>query len=145
MENISENKKQVMVAIALVRNSDGKFLLQKRLDPLIPEANEKWEFPGGRIEYGENPEETVKREFVEEVGCDIKIKKLIPLVQSSVWARSDSKEQQAIIICYEAEIISGAPSAQDQKVAEVAWFSREELKGLDTLRGINKFIDLVND
>ena len=145
MEKISENKKQLMVAIVLVRNNEGKFFLQKRLDPLIPEANEKWEFPGGRIEYGENPEETAIREFREEVGCEIKIKKLIPLIQSSVWARSDNKEQQAIIICYEAEIISGVPSAQDRKVAEVGWFSRDELKSLDTLRGINKFIALVND
>lgn len=145
MENISENKKQVMVAIALVRNSDGKFFLQKRLDPLIPEADEKWEFPGGRIEFGENPEETARREFREEVGCEIKVKRLIPLIQSSVWSRIDNKEQQAIIICYEAEIVSGVPSAQDRKVAEVGWFSRDELKSLDILQGINKFIDLVND
>ena len=118
-------------------------LLRKRLDPLIPEADEKWELPGGRVEYGENPEETAKREFIEEVGCEIRIKKLIPFAQSSVWARTDSKEQQVIVLCYEAEIINGTPSVQDKKVAEVAWFSKEEILSLDILRGINKFIELV--
>lgn len=142
MENIIE-KRQVVVSIGLARDSEGKILLQKRLDPLIPEAHEKWEFPGGRIEYGESPEETVVREFMEETGCVVKVKRLLPSVQSTIWFRSDSKEQQGIIICYEVELVSGVPVARDKKVAEVAWFSKEEILSLDTLRGINKFIELV--
>ena len=143
MENIIADKRQVIVAIGIAKNSDGKILLQKRLDPLIPEAHEKWEFPGGRIEYGEHPEETAIREFMEETGCEINVKKLIPLVQSTIWARSDGGEQQGIIFCYEVEIINGAPQALDRKVAEVGWFSKEEIKHMNTLRGIVDFIGLL--
>lgn len=143
-ENISENKKQVFIAIGAVRNSEGKILLQKRLDPLFPEAHEKWEFPGGRIEFGERPEETVKREFREETGCEVLVKKILPLVQSTVWTRSDKGEQQGIICCYEAELIQGTPQALDRKVAEVGWFTKEETKNLEILRGVKEFIELLD-
>lgn len=143
MENIVENKKQLIVVIGLAKNNEGKILLQKRIDPLIIGANEKWELPGGRIDYGETPEETVCREFIEETGCEIKIKRLLPFAQSSVWKRTDGGEQQVIVICYEAEIISGEPRPQDRKVLEIKWFSKEEILNLDTLRGINKFIELA--
>lgn len=144
MENISENKRQITVAIALIKNDQGRILLQKRLDPMILGAHEKWEFPGGRIDYGEAPEEAVVRECLEEIGCEIKIKRLVPKVQSAVWVRTDEKEQQVIILCYEAEIINGTPTPLDKKVSEVRWFFKDEIKGLDLLKGIGEFIELAN-
>jgi 8-oxo-dGTP diphosphatase len=144
MESFPENKRQITVAIALIKDGEGRILLQQRLDPLIPDAHEKWEFPGGRIDYGESPEDTVIRECQEEIGCQIKINKLSPKVQSSVWGRADSKEQHVIILCYEAEIINGTPTPMDKKVSEVRWFFEDEIVGLDLLRGIREFINYSN-
>ena len=59
------------MVIGLIKNQCGNILLQKRIDALIPAANEKWEFPGGRVEFGELPEEALVREAREEVGCTI--------------------------------------------------------------------------
>jgi len=42
---------QLVVVIGLVRNNEGKILLQKRVDPGAPEADGKWEFPGGKIKF----------------------------------------------------------------------------------------------
>jgi 8-oxo-dGTP diphosphatase len=123
-------------------NSEGKILLQKRLDPLIPDAHEKWEFPGGRIEYGESPENTLLRECREETGCTIKIIRLMPSIQSTEWKRTDGKEQHVLIVCYEAEFINGEPRSTDKKVAEVKWFTRKDISGIDTLRGIKEFVEL---
>ena len=47
-----EEKKQFAVVIALVRDKEGKILLQKRVDSLIPDADGTWELPGGKIDYG---------------------------------------------------------------------------------------------
>lgn len=135
-----ENKRQIIVVIGLIRNPEGKILLQKRLDPFIPDAHEKWEFPGGRIEYGESPEDTLRRECREEIGCEIDIKKLIPSIQSAVWIRTDDREQHVLVVCYEAELISGEPQSLDKKVAEVKWFTRGDIQELDTLKGIKDFV-----
>ncbi|MDP3836935.1 MAG: NUDIX domain-containing protein [bacterium] len=83
-----KEEKQLIVTLALIKNAEGKILLQKRLDKIIPKANEKWEFPGGRIDFGESPEQTVIRECLEEKSCEIKIIKLLPLVQSRLWETS---------------------------------------------------------
>ena len=53
---------------------EGKVLLVKRKkeEKFLPEH---FEMPGGKVDFGEDPKESLKREFKEEVGMDIKIKK----------------------------------------------------------------------
>ena len=137
-----ESKRQLIVAIGLARDAQGKTLLQKRVDPLIPTADGKWEFPGGRVDFGESPEETIKREFVEEVGCEIEIVRLLPSVQSTIWKRSDGDSQHVLVVCYEVRLARGLPRPVDKKVSEVGWFSPEEIGKLDTLSGIRELVAL---
>lgn len=136
-------KRQITVVIGLIKNKKGEILLQKRIDPLIPAAHDKWEFPGGRIDFGESPEEALIRETHEEVGCDIRIQRLMPLVQSPVWERTDGKIQQVFVVCYEAKYLDGELKSDDPKVAEIAWFSKGEALRLDLLKGIREFIELT--
>jgi 8-oxo-dGTP pyrophosphatase MutT (NUDIX family) len=56
------------VAGILIRN--GKVLLQK------PTNDTGYAFPGGHVEFGETNEETLIREFKEEIGADIKVKEI---------------------------------------------------------------------
>ncbi|MFA6552360.1 MAG: NUDIX domain-containing protein [Candidatus Paceibacterota bacterium] len=142
MENNKE-KRQIMVAIGAIRDNQGRILLQKRIDPLIPDAHEKWEFPGGRIDFGETPEDALLREVKEEVDCEVKILRLLPSVQSAVWTRTDGKIQHVLISCFEAELLSGTPKPADKKVSEVRWYKKEEIDALDTLKGIKDFIKLL--
>lgn len=139
------NKRQLVVAIALVRNSEGKILLQKRVDPKIIGADGKWEFPGGRVDYDENPLETARRECYEEVGCEVTIKRLLPLVRSKVWQRTDGNEQHVLVFCYETEWLKGTPTLCDPMVSEVGWFSIDEISSLDMLEGIAEFIEIANE
>lgn len=137
------SKKQITVVVGLIKNQQNQILLQKRVDVLIPLADGKWELPGGKINYGESPTEALSRECQEEIACDIKIKRMIPLVQSNIWSRADGGEQQALVICYEAKLINGQAKANDKKVSAVGWFSKEDIDNLDTLIGIKDFIKLL--
>ncbi len=63
----------VSVAIFLKKNSnDYEVLMQLRRDN-NQELNNKWEFPGGKIENNESPIEAIKREILEELGVDIEL------------------------------------------------------------------------
>ncbi|MFZ2188960.1 MAG: NUDIX hydrolase [Candidatus Moraniibacteriota bacterium] len=139
-----ENRRQLTVVIALVKDENGNILLQKRVDLMIPSADGKWEFPGGRIDYGESPENAIKRECLEEIGCEIEVEELLPLVQSTIWERADGDSQHVLVFCYRARLKRGAPNPLDKKVSEVGWFSSEDIVGLDTLSGIKELIELSN-
>ncbi|KFC07680.1 MutT family mutator protein [Trabulsiella guamensis ATCC 49490] len=60
--------KKLQIAVGIIRNPQGEiFITQRAADAHM--AN-KWEFPGGKIEEGETPEQAVVRELAEEVGID---------------------------------------------------------------------------
>lgn len=61
------NKQVRLVAAALIVRGEEVLVCQRRPDQ--PMAL-KWEFPGGKIEAGESPEEALKRELDEELGID---------------------------------------------------------------------------
>ncbi len=71
----------VLVAACALIDADGRVLLAQR-----PEGKQMaglWEFPGGKVEAGERPEDTVIREMKEELGVTIKEACLAPFVFAS--------------------------------------------------------------
>lgn len=101
----------VLVAACALIDVDGRVLLAQR-----PEGKAMaglWEFPGGKIENGERPEETVIRELDEELGVETNAACLAPLTFAShsyedfhllmplfvcrrFWGVATAKEHQAI-------------------------------------------------
>ena len=79
---------RVHVAVAVICNADGNILIAKR--PEGVHQGGLWEFPGGKVEAGENLENALKRELFEELG--IELKACEPLIEihhnypdKSVW------------------------------------------------------------
>lgn len=73
--------KTILVAACALIDSDGRVLLAQR-----PEAKVMaglWEFPGGKVEAGERPEESLIRELNEELGIVVKEECLAPLTFAS--------------------------------------------------------------
>ena len=73
--------KLVLVAAAALVDPDGRVLITRR-----PEGKSMaglWEFPGGKVEPGETPEETLIRELKEELDIDTSVSCLAPLTFAS--------------------------------------------------------------
>jgi len=74
-------RKILLVAACALLDQDGRILLAQR-----PEGKSLaglWEFPGGKVEQGETPEETLVRELEEELGVSTKVACLAPLTFAS--------------------------------------------------------------
>lgn len=78
---IEAPKPILLVAACALVDADGRVLITQR-----PEGKQLaglWEFPGGKVEPGETPEEAVIRELREEIGVETKIACLAPLTFAS--------------------------------------------------------------
>ena len=73
--------KLVLVAACALVDADGRVLLTER--PAGKSMAGLWEFPGGKIETGERPEETLIRELKEELGIVVRKPCLAPLTFAS--------------------------------------------------------------
>lgn len=65
----SERVKSVLIAAGIIRNSAGEIFITQR--PADTHMAGKWEFPGGKLEEGEAPEQALERELQEEIGIQI--------------------------------------------------------------------------
>jgi 8-oxo-dGTP diphosphatase len=71
----------ILVAACALVDADGRVLVAER--PAGKSMAGMWEFPGGKVEPGETPEETVIRELAEELGVETKGSCLAPLTFAS--------------------------------------------------------------
>jgi 8-oxo-dGTP diphosphatase len=117
------NTRLVLVAACALVDADGRVLLARR-PPGKPMAG-LWEFPGGKVEQGERPEETLIRELKEELGIDVREPCLAPLTFAS-HAYPDFHLLMPLYVCRRWE---GTVSPQEGQ--ELAWVRPNKLRGYE--------------
>ena len=78
-----------------------------------------WEFPGGKIEAGETPQEALKREIMEELDTEIKVGDLIDTIEY------DYPTFHLSMDCFWAEVIAGHLELKEAETAK--WLTRNQL------------------
>ena len=84
-----------------------------------------WEFPGGKIEEGETPQEALVREIREELGADIKVYDLIDVIDY------DYEAFHLHMNCYWATLSGGELKLLEHEAAR--WLGRADLHSVDWL------------
>ncbi len=125
-------KGPVLVAAAVVSNSAGEVLIARR-PTTHAVAGGEWEFPGGKVEAGEDPRSAVRREISEELGLDIGVGELVD-VASHVYSLASGENLHIVLIAYHCHLMGGELRLND--VAEVAWISRSEFVAVLSERAI---------
>jgi ADP-ribose pyrophosphatase YjhB (NUDIX family) len=95
-----------------------------------------WAVLGGAVELGESPAETAIREAREEIGAEVRLKRLLGVLGGPDYEVTYPNGDRAAYVTavYEAEIISGVPAVADDELSDVAWFSSSELGQLTLSR-----------
>jgi 8-oxo-dGTP diphosphatase len=110
----------VLVAACALIDADGRVLLAER--PAGRQMAGLWEFPGGKVEAGERPEETLIRELKEELGISVEEACLAPLTFAS-HAYPEFHLLMPLFVCRRWEGIVTAQEGQ-----KLAWVRPNRLR-----------------
>lgn len=111
----------IKVVAAILRDSD-KILIARKAKGKPLEG--LWEFPGGKIEFGETPEESLVRELMEEMDIKVKVNEYIG---ESIYDYGNGKVIS--LLGYSAEIVEGDIKLTDHDRYE--WVTLEEVNKYD--------------
>lgn len=123
--------KIIEVVAAIIQDGDKILATQRGYG----EFKDGWEFPGGKIEEGETPNQALVREIREELDTIIEVGELLDTVQY------DYPGFHLIMHCYLCTIKSGNLVLKEHKAAK--WLTKEELDTVDWLPADIRLVDKI--
>lgn len=125
--------KTIEVVAAIIRDKD-RILATQRKDK---EFKGGWEFPGGKIEAGENHHQALIREIKEELDVIIDVKEHLIQIEYTY------PNFHLIMDCYWAELAEGTIELKEHQDAR--WIRKEELDSLDWLPADIEVVEKIKD
>ena len=125
--------KTVNVVAAVIRKDDTIFATQRGYG----EYKGGWEFPGGKIEAGETPEEALVREIKEELDTEIEVGEYLDIVEY------DYPTFHLSMRCYWCTVMSGALVLKEHEAAR--WLTKETLYSVNWLPADITIIDKIRE
>lgn len=114
--------KTINVVAAIIHDTQRRIFATQRG---YGEWKDWWEFPGGKIEDGEAPEEALKREIREELAAEIEVRQLFTTVEY------DYPKFHLTMHCYLCTLLSTTPQLLEHQDAR--WLAIEELNSVKWL------------
>ena len=112
-------KKELLIVTAAIIKQHGKYLITQR--PKGKHLAGKWEFPGGIVEFGEDPRKCLEREIKEELGIKIKAREVFGC-SSFIYDR----KRHIILLAFLCNFISG--KVRNIEIRDYRWVLPKEMK-----------------
>ena len=123
-------KKHIEVVAAVIRDEDGKILATQRGYGAMKDG---WEFPGGKMEPGETPQEALQREISEELAVTIEVDEFLCTVHYNY------PEFYLTMHCYWCHVVLGAVKLLEHEAAR--WLTMDQLNTVDWLPADQEVIE----
>lgn len=117
-----ENTRKRIEVVAAIILDEGKIFATQRG---YGEFKDGWEFPGGKVEQGETPEQALKREIREELDVEIEVGQLFDTVEY------DYPSFHLTMLCFFCTIKSGELVLKEHEAAK--WLDKESLNSVEWL------------
>ena len=117
---IIDPKQLIIVASVALINSDNQILIAQR--PKEKHLSGLWEFPGGKVEKNESPENTLIRELKEELNININQKCVAPLT----FSEFNYKEFNLLLLLYVCRRWDGDPESMENN--PIKWVKSNKLR-----------------
>lgn len=137
--NRTESQKIISAVLGLAVRQDGTFLLTQRHQPDTPLWDNKWNIPGGAIDWGEKPEDALVREFKEELSVVPAFLYPYPVPTTALWYGKDTgygTDAHVLLLCYAVDIgdqTIDLTQDPEQETCDWRWFTLQEAKEIETL------------
>ena len=125
--------KQIEVVAAIIHDDNGRIFATQRG---YGDYKDGWEFPGGKMEPGETPEDALKREIWEELETKIVVERLVQTVDY------DYPNFHLTMHCFLCSIESGSLILKEHEAAR--WLSKDQFDSVDWLPADRIVIDKLN-
>ncbi len=119
---LSKVMKRIEVVAAIIHDDQDRIFATQRG---YGDYKDWWEFPGGKMEAGETPEEALKREIWEELETRIVVERLVETVE---W---DYPQFHLTMHCYLCHVESGHLELKEHEAAK--WLHKDELESVNWL------------
>jgi 8-oxo-dGTP diphosphatase len=113
--------KSIVVSAAVIVERGRVLLTQRKAGAHLAGA---WEFPGGKVEAGEDPRAALRRELVEELGIDAEVGEIVDVT----FHRYDDAGKSVLLLFFEATRTASSPEPRAIDVAAFAWSGEGELE-----------------
>ena len=123
-------KKHIEVVAAVIRDEDGKILATQRGYGAMKDG---WEFPGGKMEPGETPQEALQREISEDLAVTIEVDEFLCTVHYNY------PEFYLTMHCYWCHVVQGAVKLLEHEAAR--WLTMDQLNTIDWLPADQEVIE----
>ena len=132
MINRIEGMKSIRVVAAVIRDNDSIFATQRGY------GNYKgwWEFPGGKIEAGETPQEALKREVREELDTLVEVGDMIACVEY------DYPEFHLSMDCFWCTVLEG--NLHLNEAEDARWLTKENLMSVKWLPADLEVLEVIS-
>lgn len=134
---MNNSEKNTHIAVKAIITRGDKFLAIKRSAYCENEIGE-WDLPGGRLEFGETPEEALIREIREEVGMSVTIKKIL-----YTWSFIRNEVNQTVGLTYWVETEDSSPVLSSEHT-EFAWVGKNDYEKWGFSQGILRDLKKFN-
>ena len=125
--------KRIEVVAAIIRKEGRIFATQRGYG----EWKDWWEFPGGKMEPGETPEEALKREIREELSTEIRVDDLLCTVEY------DYPKFHLTLHCYLCSLVTEALHLNEHEAAR--WLANDELDSVKWLPADREVIEKMRN
>ena len=132
-------KRQRIAVYGVCRDGEGRILLA-RASPAIT-LQGRWFLPGGGVDHGESPTDSLRREIEEEAGLVVSVGPLLDVL-SDVRTIPDGTSLHTVRIIYRVASWSGTLRPEVGGTTDaVGWFTPEEVRGMPLAQYVQIVVD----